>query len=211
MSAKAFRFDEPGARLALRHPLLQGKKLLGRGNFSAVFEGTRPNTALKLTVDGPSYWMANDKVTRVTHRHFTRVHDDHQDIGEISVLGRRWPIYLYEVERLSKLRAGSQACKLARSIIIRHNDRRLTYADVPEEFLAEEEARKMVACKDLPGSVRNAFKDLARYCSYNGGNFLDLHMKNFMERANGQLVMTDPIGDLTLVEEVETQLQIRRW
>lgn len=56
------------------HPLLKGKKLIGRGMFSAVFE-TGPDTVLKLTVDSVNYALLVGPA-RMIGAHFPHVLED---------------------------------------------------------------------------------------------------------------------------------------
>ena len=41
------------------NPLIAGKKPIGRGAFSMVFDGSKPSTVFKMTIDRAGYWLLN--------------------------------------------------------------------------------------------------------------------------------------------------------
>lgn len=55
-SRKLFCKREKAVRLAMRHPLLAGRQLIGRGAYSMVFRGD--DSVFKLTADRVAYELA---------------------------------------------------------------------------------------------------------------------------------------------------------
>ena len=77
-------------RAIASNPLLAGKKPIGRGAFSLVFDGSKPSTVFKLTLDRAGYWLLNCCVAGVRGKHFPRVHQDYNDIGVTKVRGEEY-------------------------------------------------------------------------------------------------------------------------
>lgn len=207
MSAvKALRLDERGTKQALKHPLLQGKKRLGRGVFSLVFEGSRPDTVYKMTVDNYNYLVLNGNAA-TDNEHFPTVVNDHCRIGETSICNQSYPIYLYEMERLEKLRNNTAPNKLASTIahFSESSPHCWTKSSDILGFLSQ--------CDSLPNSVRNAFSSLCDWCDTHRPKSmcLDLHRGNFMQRPGGELVMVDPVMNYRIWMEANTQLATRGW
>jgi len=209
MVTRALRLDNVEVKMTMRHPLLEGKKPFARGVFSAVFPGTRANRVLKMTVDNIGYWLFNDNCVGVQHRHFPRVIESHGDIGSVRIGEHHYPIYLYEMERLQKLRNSSPAWHLA-SLIINRSDSVGNYADFGDQKAAME-LRELIADSTIPRSVRNALKLMEEFCSYFGGGGLDFHSGNFMQRKNGDLVMIDPLANYSIWRAAVKQLCGRGW
>lgn len=181
---------------------IKGKKIIGRGVFSVVFEGSRKNTVIKVTADPMSYWMLNCYAYGVTHRHFPKVKNDFGEIGSTRIGKVDVPIYAFETERLYPLETGSKAKKTAR--IIRNVQSETSSKNFWKhgyQHLASVTLYDMQKTITI-GSVKNALAQLCDFC----GNYLDagldMHMGNFMQRKNGELVITDPILDRSLIAAI---------
>jgi hypothetical protein len=209
---KALRKDCWGVQAALRHPLLEGKKLIGRGVFSMVFEGTRKNTVLKMTVDNIGYYAFNDWVVGCRHRHFPRVVHSEGDIGSAKINGRDYSIYLFEMERLQPLAAGSEARRLARRIMnVSATASGKYHWKTGDDIRAMLTFGEMVRDSSLPRSVRNAVQQLEEFCGNVPGGSVDLHMHNMMMRKNGDLVIIDPVANMKIWRESMEQLKRRGY
>lgn len=207
---KALRLDQWGVKEARRHKPLEGKQIIGRGVFSAVFEGTRKNTVLKLTVDDIAYWSLNDIYVGVRHRHVPRVIANYREVGSAKINGRDYPIFLYEIERLE--RVNGEARRLAKLICNAESTSRQTLRGpgIFERPSADKVFATMAKDKALPRSVRNALCRLAEFAENVPGGDVDLHMGNFMQRANGDLVLSDPIANMSIWQEARHALGFRR-
>jgi hypothetical protein len=219
MALKVLQLNDWRVKQALRHEALVGKKCIARGAFSAVYEGGRANTVIKVTTDSFNYWMLNCNVSAVDHRHFPRLVENYQDIGEISLNGQMFPIYAFEIERLQKLEIGSDTRKLASAIAQQHRSSKgkLTtarYRCRSKPMSAAEQIEDIVKCaKNLPRSVKNALRQLENFCATcdDGGIQLDMHLGNFMQRKNGELVITDPLMDFNAYQARISQFRVRSW
>lgn len=207
---KALRKDCWGVQVALRHPLLEGKKMIGRGVFSMVFEGTRKNTVLKMTVDDIGYYAFNDWAVGCRHRHFPRIIQSEGDIGCAKINGRDRPIYLFEMERLEKLTG--EARKLARQVMnVGATASGKYHWKTGDDVRAMLTFGEMVRDKSLPRSVRNAIQQLEEFCGNVPGGSVDLHMNNMMQRKNGDLVIIDPIANMKIWRDSVEQLRRRGY
>lgn len=196
---KALRLDHWEVKSALRHSLLEGKKPIGRGCFSAIFEGTRKNTVLKLTVDNFGYWLFNCWTAKVEHRHFPRIIDSHGDIGTVKLGGTDYPLFLFEMEKLEKIKPGTDTKRLAMNIqnaVRTANDKVDLW--MRNDLRSAMMVQHMTQNTTLPRSIRNALGQLENFCfSYPGGQ-IDLHINNMMQRKNGELVITDPLANMSI-------------
>lgn len=148
-------------------------RLLGRGSFSIAYECAERNSVVKITVDPAAYrfasGMSGNRLAPLM-RH---------DMGEIAQFFGRYPVYLFEQERLQPL--GREARKeVAAAIRKAHKLNSIS----PDEPLARGEVL-------IPGidpcdfallyRLRRTFKFTP-----------DLKPNNFMQRDTGEVVAVDP-------------------
>lgn len=195
--SKALRLDQRGVKKALQHPMLKGKKSFGRGKFAAVFEGTRNNTIMKLMLDNVSYDMLNDSHVGVEHSMFPKVWKNFGEVGEVRFGDKIFPLYLSEIERLEKLRSLA-AKRLARCLSDVSVSVSGKYWRLPVEEQAARSFGEMANNKNLPIRARNALRQLEMFSSNTPGGSIDMHMGNFMQRGNGELVINDPIANMNI-------------
>lgn len=188
----AFNLNDWAMRDLRQLPELKDKKLIGRGMFSAVFEGSRPDTVLKMTVDSVGYWLLNCCAAGVSGDHFPRVIKNHHDIGVVDVGKTEFPVYLFEMERLVKLKVGSATRKLARKIST--SQLKISRASWSSDVTGQ--LGELANVAKLPETLRQAIRDVESFASNYPNAQLDMHMGNFMQRENGDLVITDPLFDV---------------
>lgn len=187
----AFNLNHWKMRDLRQLPELKGKKLIGRGMFSAVFEGSTPDTVLKMTVDSVGYWLLNCCAAGVGGEHFPKVIKNHHDVGEVNVGKTEFPVYLFEMERLVKLKVGSAAKKLARKIST--SQLKISRASWSSDVTGQ--LGELASVAKLPETLRQAIRDVENFAGNYPNAQLDMHMGNFMQRENGDLVITDPMFD----------------
>lgn len=212
MPCRALRLDQFGVKMARRHKLLEGKKPIARGAFSAVFEGRRKNTVLKMTVDDIGYFLFNDACAKVEHWHFPRVVENYFCIGDTIINGVEYPIYLYEMERLEKLKRSSDAGWLA-ALLTNASGKASASVSVGwrhEQYIVQT-LTGMLQDDRLPRSIHNALRMLLKFSQDVPGGTLDLHNANLMQRANGELVLADPIANMKIWDAAHQQVRVRGW
>jgi hypothetical protein len=176
--------------LRATHPAFAGTKLLARGGFCAVFTMPDPARVLKLTTDKQHVCYLTDGIAP-QGEHKPQVLVEH-DIDTETKNGLN--LYLLEVERLQKIQAGSPAKKLATRMMRFYKEHRRL-----PQGLADIEG--------MTPSLAQFLQDLTWFVT-NYEARLDLKMDNFMQRADGTLVMSDPVFD-HLLQEREFQ-RLRR-
>jgi len=203
--AKILKLDDWRVKLATQHEAIKGKKPIARGVFSAIYDGSRPNTVYKLTADSFGYWMLNCDYYGVKHRHFPKVFKNFGEVGEIKLGKKEFPLYLFEMERLE--RVSGEAKKQAQAIV-RQQGKTLTNAwQWPQLDRAFFCVQDMLRSKSFSRSVLNAFAQLEEFCCNYPGAALDMHIGNFMKRKNGELVITDPLMDKAVMAAKQATLR----
>jgi hypothetical protein len=192
---KALLLTDYNVKRAMQHPTIKGKKPIGRGVFSAVFEGSKPDRVAKLTVDPLSYWMLNDPYVGLSGKHFPKVFENSGEVGYSEIFGLGCPIYLYEIEKLKPVRK-TEASRLARKITKAHH-----YGC---GGTASRQFKNMAKRLDgeIPSSLTDSLLELSEFCEISDADrcgFIDLHLGNYMARDDGELVFTDPICNLEII------------
>ena len=197
---KALTLKDWNIKRAMQHEAIKGKKPIGRGAFSLVFDGSKPSTVYKLTVDRIGYWMLNCDAAKVEGKHFPKVHKSFSEVGETRIKGEEFAIYLFEMERLQPIRRGQAAYREAQNIM------EATFWG-NYRYSTDNRINNILHSKvEFSKSIRKALKDLERFAlDYNNDMELDLHNGNFMQRKNGTLVITDPMADRKLFRYVTGQ------
>lgn len=193
---KILKLTDPGVKNVIRsHPALQGKKQIGRGFYSVVFDNG--DTVLKLTADAHHYDLLQ---FYADGPHFPKVIVNHGYVGEQKRGG--FPLYLLEIEKLVKVpgktdnsKTVHRLCKNAAKMMAvktpifeKHADKINMARIVPETFY------QMAEDKELSASLREGLEQLGRFSLDYEGVGMDFHPSNFMQReTTGELVLSDPI------------------
>jgi len=172
-------------QLRREHPAFKGTRLLKRGMFCGVFSMPSPDRVLKLTTDrSHSGYLTDWCAPKGDYK--PMVLEDYGQVAETQA--GDLPLHLLEVERLFPVRRGSPNAKLV-TRLIKFTDRMPNF---PE---------------DLSGlDVAPALKMFLEELTWFIGNYdckLDTGRNNFMERADGTLVFSDPTFDYKLRDRVE--------
>lgn len=156
-------------------PQLRDKRLIGRGSFCAVFEGSRHDTVYKLTTDR-SAWCYMTGAYRPTGTHTPVVL---RDFGDVSPDEEK-PVFLVEVERLVPLRS-KPPCDYSKgfAFVVKNH----------WEIFNRGQTTLLFRC---PPSLRDFFEDLHIFTSNFECSF-DATMRNVMRRHDGTLVASDPV------------------
>ena len=193
---KILHMTDPGVKNVIRsHPALQGKKQIGRGFYSVVFDNG--DTVLKLTADAHHYDLLQ---FYAEGKSFPAVVQNHGCVGEQRE--GKFPLYLLEVEKLVKVpgktlnskivhklcRTAARMMAVKTPVFERHADKIDMARIVPETFY------QMSEDEELPAYVREGLEQLGRFSLDYEGVGMDFHPSNFMQReATGELVLSDPI------------------
>lgn len=230
---KIFTLNDPIVRkIRASHPMLQGQKLIGSGQFSGVFEGIAPNTVLKLSIDEASYKFHTRLKGHKSAKHFSRMTDDFGIVGTFTTsknitrtaltnpIELNVPIYLYEVEKLEKIKPKTDNRKLAMRLT--KDWRSIDHAALHEDYCKRVgKIVSVLADQDYyrsQPSILQSLDFIAEFMLDYDGAFVDLHGANMMQRDDGTFVFSDPVGDSRIynshftfkpVTEITTQDMIR--
>lgn len=197
---KLIRQNDKAVRQAQRLTPVAGRKLLARGVTTLVFEGERPDSVFKLTVDQVAYELAEaqrswkcDGLPRTT-----------QLFGQVGMTSEGNAIWLFEQERLTKLAAGSTTRKLCLGAS------RLVWRQF-EHCNTVDEALKSAHASIPDAGLSAAAWRLADFASTRRERLsLDLHGSNFMWReSTGQAVVSDPFLDTTAKHRVQQHVRVK--
>lgn len=193
------------------HPALKGRKLLASGQFSGVFESGNPDTVLKLSIDDMGYKMLFG-AEALQGDYFVRTIKDYGIVGHFTTSKNlpessharpkktRVPMYLYEIERLHKVPSLGENRRIINKLC-----KRLRELDTFSVIESRSE-RGVMCLADLSGDrtltakpeLSRAIIDLAEFLYKHKDAFADLHTGNFMQRKDGTLVLSDPVGSAVI-------------
>ena len=194
-----------GVKAAMRHEALAGKTRIGRGSYSAVYDNGE--TVLKLSADMAHYEMLKFYADGYTA--LPTMCKDYFDVGEQVKFGGI-VLYLFEVERLTKMKAGTAEYRLAKCMCNRAANLMETKTPVFErnkdkigmERIVPETFYQMSEDATLPVEIREALGQLGRFSMDYEGIGMDFHMGNFMIRpSTGQLVLSDPVMSINIINK----------
>jgi hypothetical protein len=182
---RLFSVRERGVLRALKHPLLTGRPVIGRGAYSVVLGGE--TSVMKLTIDRSAYSLAEHQ-SGWRCSALPKIQGLHGKIGELDYGAS---LYLVEMEALVKLPVGTTARKDCLSIakLLRH-----FYIDgkTPSERL------QYVSTRQSDKTLGKGLELLAGFLQPRWPSVeLDLHSGNFMCRPKtGAPVICDPFMDV---------------
>lgn len=189
------------------HPALKGKKLLASGMFSGVYEGSTPNTVLKLTICPGTCSMLLDSKLR-SSKHQPKIIHDYGCVGAFTTgtnvietkitkpVKRLVPMYLIEVEKLNKLTPKSETMLFAKRL-----SKLMQNALAGEDMGATERQMQILRDTSAEPTISAYFDGLIDFVARNKGRvFFDMHPANMMQRSDGTLVFSDPIGSTEIFD-----------
>lgn len=177
--------SDEGTKVARRHPSIVGKAVAAKGVFSLVF--LEESRVFKLTIDRVAMEMAESQL-RWCCPALPTILKVHRAIGKIAC---GIELHLIEMEPLTRIPIGSSARKECYKIA-----KPLRYS--VEDHLSDSTKLGVTRESQSVGPIKDALALLAEFSGRMDDRAqLDLHLSNFMWRADGsQIVITDPFVDL---------------
>lgn len=174
------------------HPLLNGRKEIGRGESTIVLEAP--------TVDGQervykvlssptdyAYYTAED---RPTGRHFPVVYADHGTAGRSS---RGFPFYIVEVERLYPLPGSGDTAEVATKLTSSYYDACLMWRNLAQDMGRIALHHLTVTPMGWSDAVKESLQALEVFSDEYGALPDLIKADNLMMRKDGTLVFSDPV------------------
>lgn len=165
---------------------------IARGGNSIIYEGSKPNTVFKLTVDPAAWWALADPYFALKGKHFLKLI---QAIGEVGESTRRpgMPLYLMEIERLENPRGRSKA-----SFAYRHLSRKYDYTINDSVLRGVEWICHSIKEKRVKGSLKTALLQIVEFIQ-TFDCYPDIHAGNIMRRGD-IWVFSDPVASRDVVK-----------
>lgn len=211
---KILLMNDPSV-IAIRknHDALKGRKLIASGMFSGIFESGNPNTVLKLTACPASYLLLTDNALKIEDVHSPKLIQNYGQVGEYLV-GKNVkethltkpnrklvPLYLFEVEKLEKIAKGeNRSLALNLTYELRRKLALLEYGSSVRGATAKiliELSKELPQLQNTP-SIANYFEKLNQFVGNYGDAFYDIHAANLMQRSDGTVVFSDPVGSIDI-------------
>ncbi|WP_354734515.1 hypothetical protein [Acinetobacter nosocomialis] len=211
---KILLMNDPSV-IAIRknHEALKGRKLIASGMFSGIFESGNPNTVLKLTACPASYFLLTDETLKIEDIHSPKLIKNYGQVGEYLV-GKNVkethltkpnrklvPLYLFEVEKLEKIGKGeNRSLALNLTYELRRRLANLEHGHSVRGATAKiltELAKELPQLQNLP-TVATYIKKLNQFVANYGDAFYDIHAANLMQRPDGTVVFSDPVGSIDI-------------
>ena len=171
------------------HPLLDGRREIGRGEYSIVLDQDDPERVYKI-VSSPADYFLYTAPDRPRGAHFPVVHADHGIIGRAST---GYPFYLLEMERLYPLQDNSPAASLATRVMDVYWNACLQWSRLGTSMgriaLYHMAARPL----EVEDSLQQALKALSDFVEEYQVLPDILNASNLMMRKDGTLVFSDPV------------------
>lgn len=174
------------------HPLLTGRKEIGRGESTIVLDAgvvdgqERVYKVLSSPTDY-AYYTAPD---RPTGRHFPVVFADHGTAGRSS---RGFPFYIVEVEKLYPLPGAGDASELASKISTSYFDACLMWRNLAEDMGRIALHHLVVTPMGWTDTLQQSLKALEEFSDEYGALPDLMKDDNLMMRKDGTLVFSDPV------------------
>ncbi len=174
------------------HPLLDGRKEIGRGENTIVLDGDVVDGQERVfkVLSSPTdyaYYTADD---RPTGKHFPVVFADHGTVGKSS---RGFPFHIVEVERLYPLTGTGDAVELAANIAGSYYEACRIWRNLAHDMGRIALHHLVVTPMGWTDTVQQSLKALERFsCEYDALPDL-IKADNLMVRKDGTLVFSDPV------------------
>ena len=174
------------------HPLLDGRRELGRGENTIVLEGDSVDgqeRVFKLVSDPTdyAYYTADDRPTGL---HFPVVYADHGTAGKSS---RGFPFHIIEVERLYPLPASGEAVEVATRITSSYFDACRLWRELAEGMGRIALHHLTVTPLGWTDAMQQSLKALEAFTEEYDALPDIIKADNLMMRKDGTLVFSDPV------------------
>ena len=174
------------------HPLLNGRKEIGRGESTIVLDGDVVDGQARVfkILSSPTdyaYYTAED---RPTGRHFPVVFADHGTAGRSS---RGFPFHIVEVEKLYPLPGSGDACELASKISTSYFDACMLWRNLAQDMGRIALHHLVVTPMGWNDTVQESLKALEQFSGEYDALPDLMKADNLMMRLDGTLVFSDPV------------------
>lgn len=171
------------------HPLLKGKKEIGRGEYSIVLDKGDGERVYKI-VSSPADYFLYTADDRPTGRHFPIIYADHGIIGRAS---SGYQFHLIEMEKLYPLVEGTSASDLAVRLVDVYWGACQQWRQLGMDMGRIALHHMTVNPIEVNDTMKSALKALSNFVEEYQVLPDILNADNLMMRKDGTLVFSDPI------------------
>ena len=171
------------------HPLLDGKREIGRGEYSIVLDKGDGERVYKV-VSSPAAYLLYTAEDRPCGPHFPVVFADHGVIGRAQA---GFPFHLIGMEHLCPLADGSPAAELSRRLIEYYWSACAQWSRLGNDMGRIALYHMTLQPMGVGDSLQQALKSLSDFVEDYQVRPDILNVNNLMMRADGTLVFSDPV------------------
>lgn len=205
--------DPSVVSLKKTHEALKGRKLIASGIFSGIYESGNAETVLKLTTCSATYNMFTNNEMKFDDVHSPKIIKNYGQVGTY-LIGKNVketrhtkpdpklvPLYLFEVEKLEKISKGAnRSFALNLTYELRQRLSQRQYGSSVRQATAKilEELADTVPGFAQHLTLLGYFKKLNYFVQSYNDAFYDIHAANLMQRKDGTIVFSDPVGSIDI-------------
>jgi len=174
------------------HPLLNGRREIGRGESTIVLDGDVVDGQARVfkVLSSPTDYAYYTAPDRPTGRHFPVVFADHGTVGRSS---RGFPFHIVEVEKLYPLPSAGDAAELATKISSSYFDACLVWRNLAQDMGRIALHHLVATPMGWTDTVRESLHALEGFSQEYGALPDLIKADNLMMRKDGTLVFSDPV------------------
>lgn len=174
------------------HPLLNGRKEIGRGENTIVLDGDVVDGQPRVfkVLSSPTDYAYYTAPDRPTGCHFPIVFADHGTVGRSS---RGFPFHIIETEKLYPLPGAGEAAEAATKISTSYFDACLMWRNLAQDMGRIALHHLVVTPMGWTETVRESLKALEEFSNEYGALPDLIKADNLMMRKDGTLVFSDPV------------------
>ena len=174
------------------HPLLAGRKEIGRGENTIVLDGDVVDGQARVfkLLSSPTDYAYYTAPDRPTGQHFPVVYADHGTVGRSS---RGFPFHIVEVEKLYPLPGAGDASELAGKISTSYFDACMLWRNLAQDMGRIALHHLVVTPMGWTDTVQQSLKALEGFSTEYDALPDLIKADNLMMRQDGTLVFSDPV------------------
>ncbi|MDD2884912.1 MAG: hypothetical protein PHT48_07725 [Dechloromonas sp.] len=174
------------------HPLLQGRREIGRGESTIVVEADTVGGKERVfkILSSPTDYAYYTAPDRPTGHHFPIVYADHGQAGRSS---RGFPFHIVEVERLYPLPGSGDTAEVATKISTAYFDACMMWRNLAQDMGRIALHHLAVTPMGWADTVQESLKALECFSDEYGALPDLIKADNLMMRKDGTLVFSDPV------------------
>ncbi|MBW7902663.1 MAG: hypothetical protein H3C26_14370 [Rhodocyclaceae bacterium] len=174
------------------HPLLNGRKEIGRGENTIVLDGDVVDGQARVfkVLSSPTDYAYYTAPDRPTGRHFPVVYADHGTAGRSS---KGFPFHIVEVEKLYPLPGNGDAAELAAKISTAYFDACMTWRNLAHDMGRIALHHLAVTPMGWNETLQESLRALESFSGEYDALPDLIKADNLMMRKDGTLVFSDPV------------------